>query len=1064
MLGQLGTLSVMDAGHLLGRMVAGNIATFDHVITMFAGQPGTLVNSVEWAVIQNDLGADQVMNAFMTAAGNGELSADQVKSIAVGMADTGDTTMATTAGAMLAAAVSHGALSAQGAMSELTNSANRYAHVLQGSVGIDVPSMTTVLNSFVAHCNPGDVGAACQEVMTLVGYNFFTPDSGAQVLIGFAGSANAASLNQIGGFFSWEISQGQQSLFTVETLINQSIAGGSLTGPHAMAIYAGLAEGSSGQTASDALGQITALMQGGHGTAQDAVAALAGVVGSMAATTNPSLVQLVGDQLNAIVAAHPDSLAGVGDAITGGTLTGSQAAAMLLGMTHSWNIPAGVVTEIDALINANLMTPTQFMQALNSSVTSTALTPDAAVTLLANCWPGAGAAFEAQAAGMIVTMIQSGQLNATQAVHDINGTINHPLTVEQAVGLMTAICTPNNATISAAVVDRSHPAPGHRRLVMSLDQVIAGIDHAVTSGAASADNAVTLLTNLAPMSAEATAAAAQEIVALIANNEIGAASAVSYVTWAAGGTPDHGVTFLIDIAANSTSACQLAFGSYIANLVGQGTITADQAVGFVRDAYAAQLHNPVHAPFTPGFVTAGQELKLLANILAGMASPGHLDATSLIAPVHAELLAAMHTPPYRATDTQVVAALQEVGLSGGPILAAANVEITRLEADPKVLIDVAAQTGLNMSDVGSQLATLISQGTLSVGEAMSDITAANTAHNLNNDQALTMIVSAVAHAASAGIYLQQQTSTYANNWLAATASALEHLAQNGLSPDAIGVALHGVIGQGPGLLSPSDAVDVLASSAAYADLQGMAATQIAGLLANPSFNLYPHQLAYDVAGCVSATAGPGLLDAGAAVQLLAHVAAMVDTPATYGGIAEGLGEQSSLAQISPDAVANAITAMVQSHALGGEQALHFLAPYGANAPGTIGHAIGGLIAGNEVSMADFTALIFGGPLQTSDQIQNTNYWQQVAGTGNVTFDTADRHARRDDEPDRSSCYPARPDRGRGHKSRRQRDREPDRRRRYASRDVGPQSAGCGACDHDPRLGPWPGGNRQPELP
>ena len=465
-------------------------------------------------------------------------------------------------------------------------------------------------------------------------------------------------------------------------------------------------------------------------------------------------------------------------------------------------------------------------------------------------------------------------------------------------------------------------------------------------------------------------------------------SAVSYVTWAAGGTADHGVTFLIDIAANSTSACQLAFGSYIANLVGQGTITADQAVGFVRDAYAAQLNNPVHAPFTPGFVTAGQELKLLANILAGMASPGHLDATSLIAPVHAELLAAMHTPPYRATDTQVVAALQEVGLSGGPILAAANAEITRLEADPKVLIDVAAQTGLDMNVVGSQLATLISQGTLSVGEAMGDITAANTAHNLSNDQALTMIVSAVAHAASAGIYLQQQTTVSANNWLAATASALEHLAQNGLSPDAIGVALHGVIGQGPGLLSPSDAVDVLASSAAYADLQGMAATQVAGLLANPSFNLYPHQLAYDVAGCVSATAGPGLLDAGAAVQLLARVAATVDTPATYGGIAEGLGEQSSLAQISPDAVANAVTAMVQSHTLGGEQALHFLAPYGASAPGTIGHAIGGLIAGNEVSMAAFTALIFGGPLQTSDQIQNTNYWQQVAGTGNVTFDAA----------------------------------------------------------------------------
>lgn len=1033
LLGAVATSTPSGAGILVGALVNANATTLDHVIAQLATQPDALVNALEYAVIQNALDATQVLNACMAAASNGSLTSAQIKTIAVDMADTGVNAMANTAGAMLAAAVSSGGMSAQEAMAELTNNANRYAHVLQGAApGIGIPSMMMVLNSFVAHCNPGDVPAACQEVMTLVSYSFFTPDVGAQMLIGFADHTSAASINQIGGFFSYQISQGQQSLYSVESLINQSIAAGSLTGQHAMSIYAGIAEGAAthgaaqSQTMNDALGQITALMQGGQGTPQDAFAALCAVAGNVNASLYPPLTQAVGAQMNTLVTANPAALAGMGDAITGQTLTSAQAANLLLGMLQNYGalpdmlamsqgVPTAVIAEANTLISGHLMASSDFLRSIGNALSATTLSPDAAVSILANCWPNADASFAPQIAGTLITMMQGGQITPDRVVYDLNGTFNHPLTVDQTIGLMTAISSPNTqlgtAVSSAVAADLVQLMQGPALLggnahASSVDVVVNAIHHAVTDHGVDAASAVALLAQLAnsTMGAQGTlwlmsAAAAQEIVSLIGSNQIGAGAALSYVAAATAGASDHGVVFMMDIAAHSNTACQIAFGSIIANLVGNGTMTASQAVGYVSSAYAAYAQNPtlqdsVHISgpsyrvFQPGNVTAQQELGLLAGILAGMASPGHLDATSLITPVHNELLAAMNTPPYRAVDTQVVAALQEVGLSGGPILAAANAEITRLEADPKVLIDVAAQTGLNMSDVGSQLATLISQGTLTVGEAMGDILSANSLHNLSNDQALTMIVSAVAHAATAGIYLQQQTTSYANNWLYQTSAALERLAQNGMSPDAIGAAFHGVIGQGVGLLMPGDAVAVLASTAAYADLQGMAATQIAAVMANASFNQYPHQVAYEVAGCVHAAGGPGFLDATAAVQLLAHVAAMADTPAAYGGIALGLGDQASAAQISPDTVANAVMAMVQSHSLTGEQALHFLAPYGANGPGTIGHAIGTLIASNQVSMADFTALVYGGLLQSSTQIQNTSYWQQVAGTGNVDFNSA----------------------------------------------------------------------------
>ncbi len=1012
-LGNLGSLNGADAGTLLGQMLSANLTTFDHVFGLTAGTSpalslDTVANALQWAITyDNTLSTGQVGAAVSAALADGALTAGQAMTLVIDWADTGIGTMATLSGQIMAAAVATGQITADAAMNQLTQNANAMAHTQFGGVGINVPAMTALLNSFVAHTDPASVMAACTEARTLVAYNFFSADQGLSLMAGFANYANAAGLQAIGETFSGMLHNGQGSLYEIQTLLTNA----GVTGAHAMSVFAGIAEGAASNgddtIVSGALAQITALTQPGGATTQDAFTALCGVAGSMAATLHPSLMQAVGAQMQTLVLADLSALAGMGAAITGQTLTSAQAASLLLSMMPnsgdaSQGLPAALVAEVSTLISGHLMAPTDFLEALNNSVTGTqTLSADSAINILANLWPSADATFAAQIVGTMIVMMQGGQISPTQVVYDLNGTLNHPLTVDQTIGLMTALSSPNTqlgtALSGAIAADLTQLMQGPVLLggnpqVSAVDVVVAAIDHAITNQGVDAGNAVTLLAQLAngTMGVQGplwlmSAAAAQEIVSLIGNNAIGAPSALTYVSWVTANAPDHGIPFMMDIAAHSTQACQVAFGGIIANMVGQGAITAAQAVGYVSGAYAAYAQNPtlqdaVHTSgpsyrlFQPGNVTASQELALLAGMLASVASPGHGNANALIAPIHAELLAAIQTPPYRATDVQVAAALEAVGVNSAVVQAAVNTEIAALENDvgPKMLIDVAHTTGADMGDVGSQLAALIAQGRVSVGEAMGDIVAANQAGNLSNNEALTMITSSLAHAGANGIYVSAATASYANNWLASTASALEALAQHGLSPTAIADAIQGAAGLGPSLIYPDDAVSVLASLGAYPDLRNVAVSHIAGMLANSSFNLSGANIVNDIARCVGSMSMPGVLQASDAVQLLGLIATTNPSPPLYSQIAEGLSTQSVL---SADAVATGIEGMVQSGAMTAQQALHFLVPCGGLGSGPVGHALGDLIASNQVSMADFTALI-------ADPSANS---QQLAGTGHIDF-------------------------------------------------------------------------------
>jgi hypothetical protein len=215
---------------------------------------------------------------------------------------------------------------------------------------------------------------------------------------------------------------------------------------------------------------------------------------------------------------------------------------------------------------------------------------------------------------------------------------------------------------------------------------------------------------------------------------------------------------------------------------------------------------------------------------------------------------------------------------------------------------------------------------------------------------LAIITSLLGNATGTGAYAIIKYNPADADWLASVAGAIEQLVQHGLSPDAAAAGIEGIAGMGTTLMATGDAVSLLASMAAYPDLQGAAASHIASMMANSSLNLYGTQVAFDVANNVSTVSGH--LHAADAVHLLALVAATNGSAAFYGQITQGMGDAQVRAVLPPDVVASTVEGMVQSGALTAQQALHFLAPYGDVGPAAVGHAIGDLIASNRVSMAD----------------------------------------------------------------------------------------------------------------
>ena len=956
-------------GNDLGQLLGLNLVTLDHAVGVLSAH-GELYGAISHVATAGTYDVNLLTNGLAQSIANGILGVGEANSMALLMAETADNSLANMAGALLAAAVSSG-LSAITAMNGLINNENKYAHLSPGSVGINVSQMTSVLYSFIAHCDPGSSHEAAQAAQTLSMtnyYNFFpSPASALPFVMAAVHNANADSLYRIGGLLEGMIYRNEVTLGAVTSGISD------LTGANAALLYSDIAKyaamGGSSQIVGDAVAGITALIPN-RLSASAAVAALNDLLSSSVSilgTANYAVLsQAVADQINAIVVAYPDAgaLSSIDDGIRNGTLTAAQAAQMLADMAHGGVPSAGVAAEINSLINQHLVSAFEIANAVRLSGNAHSLSADAIVTALADM-AIVSPAVSSAAANQITFLIQISQIQPGQAMGDINAMIGNPLTSDQAVGLFASMFSLFSSTVDINGLVGENLAQLLNAQTISPQQLSDGIAHSIANSGVTGEQAVLMYASIVKSHPELSDLATQGIISLVNANSITPSALFGDISFALGNTADHGIGFMMNLALNTNAACVAALGPYIAS--------AD-AVALIHNAYQQGISTP-HAP---GTITIQQELALLASALAAGSAGG--PASLALPAIHAELVALITS--HAATDTAVVAALEAVGLNNATIQAAVNTEIAALEGviGPQMLIDVAAQTGADMAGVGSQLATMLSQSQATIADIMADIVAANSAGNLGNTQALAMIASLLGHSTGNGAFAVMQFA--GQDWRASTASALEQLAQHGLSPDAIGAAIEATTGFGPTLMYPDYAVSLLASMAAYSDLQAAAGAHISGLINNSGLNLYPNNVATSIVNVVSTQSGH--LHADDAVRLLALIAVSNNTPATYGLIVQGMDTQ----VLSPDLVGSTIESMVHAGSLTGQQALHFLAPYGNFAPAAAGHALGDLIAENRISMADFAALIHGGISQDANTIQNTSYWQNVGQTGDIEFRSA----------------------------------------------------------------------------
>ncbi|WP_398480637.1 hypothetical protein [Tardiphaga sp.] len=975
-------------GYAFGPLVSVGLITLDHALVVLQ-QAGELYDAVLRAVTANTYDVALLTAGLVEMLAHGDLSAAAAKQISLQFSYQGNLALATMAGTLLAAVVADGSVTAGLLLDEVRLAANKNAHVLQGSEGIGIVQMTYLLNSFIAHGDPASAVAAAELARTLAhpAYGFFaSPATAFSFVIAAAANSNASTLPQLASMLKGMI----ENITVAFADVTDALDG--LPATTALGLYLNIAQRSvtNGTLLHDALGEISAMVPG-RISASAAVLALNGMLsnaaGMLDAPTYAVLSQAVGAEISAIAAANPgtDVLSGIADAIRSGTLTGLQAAQLLLGMITGNTVQPDVAATINTLIADNLMTAQQLI--LSAQTIGQATSQPASELLdtyikLAAISPAVMLA----AGAMIGSMIYTGAINGVVAIGEINSAIGSVLTMNEAVALFASVA----ATHESQVGTVNSPIAAQLSVllnanVLSAQQLRDAVTGAVHDGSATIERAFALYAMLAKSYPERHDLVVDGMTDLLtANPGAQGMSPFSAIGIAFSGAADLGIPLALDLAVKNLTTLQLPFASFIAGLivpdaspVTAGKMHVSDAFAFIQNAYA----QGVITPNAPGTITAAQELKLLTGLFAAGAGPG--TGASLLPLVHDELVAMIRG--FRVSDVAVAVALEAVGESSAQIQAAVNLEIDALEDEigPQMRINVAAETGADMATVGSELTAIIAAGGSNAEQVMSFIVAAVTAGNLTTSQALTMIASALAHTTSNGIYLVGPTN--ATNWIMSSVYALGVLADRGLSADAIGSAIEGISAYGNATISPTNGVAILAALAARDALQDSAATHIAGILASngPTFTMWM------AVGAVvdSISLASNGLHADDAARLLIKVAAAIDTPAAFSEMAAMLGNQSVPTQIPPAMVVETVEALLQSGALSAQQALSFLAPYGVLAPSAAGHAIGDLIANHQITITAFAAVVHGGLFQTSTAIDGSTP-ASLRGTGEIHFSTA----------------------------------------------------------------------------
>ncbi|MDB5598164.1 MAG: hypothetical protein JWN71_208 [Xanthobacteraceae bacterium] len=927
-LGQLGALAtnVGRADLLVMALVAANVTTLDHAlgaITASAGIAG-LTTVLNLAMLYDGLPAAQVGAAIEGMVASHALTADQAVTMYCKFSGSLNAYEA------ISALISNGQIWAVDAIQDIALHS-----------GLDSRNALIILLSFAPSTDPMVQGAVAAQVY-YAGQGF---DQKALALLSLANN-NASWTPTVTGFLMHMIRQGEMTVTQADGIIGQAMAHGLPAG-NALPIIAQIGAQVPEADRAAFFGDITAMVADGRATAAQGVAALAGV----AMSSDPTLQQAIGAQLLAIVNGDPTGTAlhGVSDAVAAHLLTGAQAAGLLIGMTTSWNVPATVVAEIDALLTSGQMTPAQVISAVDHAVTANTLTAAGAIAVLTHC-VAENASLNQVAGREIADLIAAGKIGAQQAMFAINGTIGLPMTVDQTMALFGAIANSgqyDGGALNTAIVTNIST------LIFSngvqINEAVAGIRHAVVSGAMTADQAVTLL---AGMAAQGDAAPETEIrgammhdaaIATISEVISGALNSFQSILAAFGADAAANMSMLTEIAGHANASFQAQFGTYIAQQVANASMTPAAAVAAVHDALVADT------------ITPEQALTLFANMSAAVAiQPG---ASELNGPVNAAIQAMINNSiadDDHISGRHAIEVLKALGANGGfELTTATAAEINMLLGDPRTLITSAATAGLDMNEAGAKLAAMVNAGQIGAYAAVSGIAAQSMAGSaMTGEQAVAFLLSVMSHGTANGWAIDHGTPG-ATNWQALGSFAFAQMENYGVAPSVIMTGIHNAVTSFE--LTGQQAAILLAGLVGHADLREAATGELARLLNDGGqMRVTAAEAIAAIANTVSTGyANPGVLTPALAVDALVAISLNPALPGDRGLLAAGL---TALPGLEAGQLVEAISGAIAAHSLTGAQALAILLPVATAGDGTVrgevGQALAALVQNHQIALTD----------------------------------------------------------------------------------------------------------------
>ncbi|HEX3882846.1 MAG TPA: Ig-like domain-containing protein [Stellaceae bacterium] len=715
----------------------------------FQAAAGGIIGALEAAGAASD-GA--IQTAIDTAIGGGSLTVAQAVIIDGAAAMAGSTTLAATLGADIGAMIAAGGIDIADAVSAIGAGASTYAFG-DSFLGVNSDLINEVVVLLGVAGNTGVAGlqlAVGQEIGALVNQNIvrlaeaitaignaagtLTAAQSIQVLIGLAQSAGSTvpvgaiqTEVAVGGEFDTLIGARALTTPVVISGLDQAIRAGTLSAPVGFGVLVAMAA-QSGSLTTAVSTEIASLINGGVVTADQALATLFGTAGfadfiGVPDATDATIAQIV----TALESQTSITPAEVGQdmtaAATGGSIAPDHAVNILLALSAAAPSQGASQSALDALagllsngIGASALTP-GILGELNAGT----LTMGTAISTLVGIAASVDATFPAVdvVVGGTMGAFVGPNLSPAQLASDLQAAVTGgalttaveaPLLAQAATTLIfTVNGLASNAALPQALVQLAENGSP------TAAQIFADIEALAAAHGGNYDTPSGIMTGfgvlIGEMAIGATAplqtAVAAELASLVSRNLITNAQAGNYI----GIVAANGLSADAAVLLYATGvASPLVAGAGIAGLVNEGGISLTQALSEI-------------AATVPGTLSVDGEIKIIAGIANGLTATGSLNTLSSAL----VQLIENHT----ATATQVFSDITTVAQLAGSYTPALGTLLVGIAGTSDATLQAA---------VSSQIATLISAGTLTATGVVADIGAATAAGQITVAEANTLLI------------------------------------------------------------------------------------------------------------------------------------------------------------------------------------------------------------------------------------------------------------------------------------------------------------------------------------